>query len=102
MPAPLPPGTEMTLDQAAPEVMPMPAPPGQGVVQRIIVEGTQRIEPDSVLSYMLLRQGQPYDPATADRSLKVLFDTGLFSDVRMDFDGSTLTVRVVENPILNQ
>ena len=64
--------------------------------------GTQRIEPDSVLSYLLLRQGQAYDPAIADRSLKVLFDTGLFSDVRMDWDGMTLTVRVVENPILNQ
>src|ERR1051325_10697383 len=109
-PAPMPmqappgglPGVEMTLDQVAPAVMPMPAPPGQGVVQRIIVEGTQRIEPDSVLSYLLLHQGQPYDPAVADRSLKVLFDTGLFSDVRMDWDGMTLTVRVVENPILNQ
>ncbi len=92
----------MTLDQAAPVVMPMPAPQGQGPVQRIVVEGTQRIEPDSVLSYLLLRQGQAYDPAVADRSLKVLFDTGLFSDVRMDWDGMTLTVRVVENPILNQ
>ena len=92
----------MTLDQAAPIVMPAPAPPGQGVVQRIVVEGTQRIEPDSVLSYLLLRVGQQYDPAVADRSLKVLFDTGLFSDVRMDWDGMVLTVRVVENPILNQ
>jgi outer membrane protein insertion porin family len=92
----------MTLDQAAPLVTPTPAPQGQGPIQRIVVEGTQRIEPDSVLSYLLLRQGQPYDPAIADRSLKVLFDTGLFSDVRMDWDGMTLTVRVVENPILNQ
>ena len=92
----------MTLDQAAPQVTPTPAPQGQGPIQRILVEGTQRIEPDSVLSYLLLRQGQAYDPAIADRSLKVLFDTGLFSDVRMDWDGMTLTVRVVENPILNQ
>jgi len=101
-PGGLPPGPEMTLDQAAPLVTPMPAPQGQGPIQRILVEGTQRIEPDSVLSYLLLRQGQAYDPAIADRSLKVLFDTGLFSDVRMDWDGMTLTVRVVENPILNQ
>jgi outer membrane protein insertion porin family len=99
---PAPPGEQMTLDQAAPVVMPTPAPPGQGLIQRIVVEGTQRIEPDSVLSYLLLRVGQQYDPAIADRSLKVLFDTGLFSDVRMDWDGMVLTVRVVENPILNQ
>src|SRR5260370_35163692 len=80
----------------------MPAAMGQGPIQRILVEGTQRIEPDSVLSYLLLRQGQAYDPAIADRSLKVLFDTGLFSDVRMDWDGMTLTGRVGENPMLNQ
>src|ERR1700720_856626 len=92
-PGNLPPGPEMTLDQAAPVVTPTPAPQGQGPIQRIAVEGTQRIEPDSVLSYLLLRQGQAYDPAIADRSLKVLFDTGLFSDVRMDWDGMTLTVR---------
>src|SRR5258707_14357784 len=101
-PGGLPPGPEMTLDQAAPQVTPTPAPQGQGPIQRIVVEGTQRIEPDSVLSYLLLRQGQAYDPAIADRSLKVLFDTGLFSDVRMDWDGMTLTVRVVESPIINQ
>jgi outer membrane protein insertion porin family len=92
----------MTLDQAAPPVTLAPAPPGMGVIARIVVQGTQRIEPDSVLSYMLLREGQPYDPAVADRSLKALFDTGLFADVRMSWDGSMLTVNVVENPILNQ
>jgi len=100
--AALAPGEAMSLDQAAPQVTPTPAPPGQGTVERVVVEGTQRIEPDSVLAYLLLHQGQAYDAATADRSLKVLFDTGLFSDVRMDWDGMTLTVRVVENPILNQ
>src|SRR5437868_6590424 len=100
-PAPggLPPGPEMTLDQAAPVVTPTPAPQGQGPIQRIAVEGTQRIEPDSVLSYLLLRQGQAYDPAIADRSLKVLFDTGLLSDLRMVWDRMTLTVRVVVSPI---
>src|SRR5262245_14610954 len=98
----VPAAEEMTLDQAAPPVTLAPAPPGQGVIQRIVVEGTQRIEAGSVLSYLLLRQGQLYDPASADRSLKTLFDTGLFADVRLDWDGMVLTVRVVENPILNQ
>lgn len=101
MPGPVDP-TPLTLDQAAPVVAPASAPQGQGTIQRILVEGTQRIEADSVLSYLLLRQGQAYDAGTADRSLKVLFDTGLFADVRLEWDGMALTVRVVENPILNQ
>jgi outer membrane protein insertion porin family len=74
----------------------------EGVVETILVEGTQRVEPGSVISYMALRQGTPYDPVAADQSLKTLFETGLFADVRMNWDGTMLTVRVVENPIINQ
>ena len=40
--------------------------------------------------------------AAADRSLKALFATGLFSDVTIDMQGSTLVVKVTENPILNR
>lgn len=72
------------------------------VVRRISVEGTQRIEPATVVSYMVVHEGEVYDDAAADRSLKALFGTGLFADVRMNWDGSTLTVRVVENPIINR
>ncbi len=40
-----------------------------GNVQTIIVEGTQRIEPDTVKSYLLIQEGDPFDPARIDRSL---------------------------------
>ncbi len=80
----------------------VPASTVPAVVRRIVVEGTQRVEPATVVSYMLVHEGEIYDDAAADRSLKALFATGLFADVRMNWDGSTLTVRVVENPILNQ
>ena len=75
-----------------------PAP----VIQRISVRGTQRIEPGTVLSYMSVRQGEAYDEQAVDRSLKTLFATGLFADVKFNWNGSTLTVNVVENPIINQ
>jgi len=96
------PAAAQLLGQPGSAAPPIIAPALQGIVQDIAVEGTQRIEPDSVIAYMVLRPGQPYDPVIADTSLKLLFDTGLFADVRMNWDGSTLTVRVVENPILNQ
>jgi outer membrane protein insertion porin family len=72
------------------------------VIQRIVVRGTQRIEPATVLSYMSVHQGEPYNELAVDRSLKTLFATGLFADVKMNWNGSTLTVNVVENPIINQ
>ena len=58
--------------------------------------------PETIRSYLQLKEGQPYDPAAADRSLKALFGTGLFSDVVIDMQGSTLVVKVTENPIINR
>ena len=72
------------------------------IVQEIVVEGTQRIEPDTVNSYLLIREGDPFDPARIDRSLKSLFATGLFADVTLRQQGETLVVNVVENPIINR
>jgi outer membrane protein insertion porin family len=52
--------------------------------------------------YLQLKEGQPYDCGGADRSLKALFATGLFADVVIDMQGSTLVVKVTENPIINR
>lgn len=78
-----------------------PAPLGPPV-KNIVVRGTQRIEPATVLSYVTIHVGDPYDEQAVDRSLKALFATGLFADVSFPWDGSTLTINVVENPIINQ
>ena len=85
--------------QAAPAALAAPVGPP---VQQINVRGTQRIEPGTVLSYMTIRPGDSYSPEEVDKSLKTLFATGLFSDVKMNWNGTTLTVNVVENPIINQ
>lgn len=72
------------------------------VIRQIVIEGVQRIEPDTVRTYLLVREGDPFDPARIDRSLKSLFATGLFSDVSMARDNGTLIVSVAENPIINR
>jgi outer membrane protein insertion porin family len=73
-------------------------------IQHIVVRGTQRVEPATVLTYVGLREGDNFTPADADTALKALTATGLFADVRTSFDeaGGTLTIRVTENPIVNQ
>ena len=48
------------------------------------------------------RKVSPTITAAADRSLKALFGTGLFSDVVIDMQGSTLVVKLTENPIINR
>ncbi len=63
--------------------------------------GNQRIEDGTIKSYMLVAPGDPFDPDRLDRSLKTLYATGLFQDVKIQRDGSALVVTVVENPIVN-
>ena len=68
----------------------------------IRVEGTFRIEPETVRTYMVVRVGQNYDTAAVDRSVKTLFSSGFFSDVTIRREGDGLVVTVVENPIINR
>jgi outer membrane protein insertion porin family len=72
------------------------------IIQGILVEGNQRLEKQTVLSYLTVQQGQPFDQRELDTSLKVLFATGLFADVNFERRGNLLVVRVVENPIINR
>jgi outer membrane protein insertion porin family len=73
-----------------------------GIITAIQIQGNVRAEPETIRSYLQLKEGQPFDAAAADRSLKALFGTGLFSDVSIDMQGSTLVVKVTENPIINR
>jgi outer membrane protein insertion porin family len=71
------------------------------VVSQIVLEGGQRVERETVLSYLQLTPGQQFDNQKIDQSIKALFQTGLFSDVSIVRRGATLVVRVVENPLVN-
>lgn len=74
----------------------------QGVVRDVKVVGNERIEPETVLSYMDVRPGDPLNPETMDRIVKSLYRTGLFADVSVRQTGESLEVRVVENPVINE
>jgi outer membrane protein insertion porin family len=75
---------------------------GGGAIAEIRVEGNQRIEPETIRSYMQLSPGDPFEAERIDRALKSLFATGLFADVRLRREVNTLVVQVVENPIINR
>ncbi|HLW26796.1 MAG TPA: outer membrane protein assembly factor BamA [Kiloniellales bacterium] len=91
--------TEASLAPAAAQQQPF----AQGeIIQEIRIEGTQRVDPATVLSYMQVSPGDPYDPFLVDDSLKSIFDTGLFADVTLLRQGNVLVVDVVENPMINR
>ncbi|MBR7159307.1 MAG: outer membrane protein assembly factor BamA [Alphaproteobacteria bacterium] len=71
-------------------------------ITEITVSGNQRIENETILSYMRLDKGDVISDKTMNRALKNLFNTGLFADVNLEKDGTVLKVAVKENPIVNQ
>lgn len=88
--------------QAAP-VAPAEDPvQAEDTIQTIVVEGAQRLEPTTVMSYMKLRVGQPYTQEAADQALKDLFETELFKDVSIRNNQGAVIIEVVENPVINR
>jgi len=73
-----------------------------GPIEEIRIEGSQRIEPETVRSYMQIGPGDTFAADLIDRALKNLFATGLYADVNFRREANTLVVLVVENPIINR
>ncbi|HWA21626.1 MAG TPA: outer membrane protein assembly factor BamA [Caulobacterales bacterium] len=91
--------------QAAPRAATPPAAPTPAqlpVIRQVQVQGNQRVETSTVISYLSIQPGDIADPARIDLSLKTLFATGLFADVQIVQQDANLVVSVVENPIINR
>jgi outer membrane protein insertion porin family len=71
-------------------------------VREIQVVGNRRVEPETVRSYMRVTVGDAYSEARVNQSITALFATGLFADVRIERNGATVVVTVVENPVISQ
>ena len=86
--------------QAAPVVVPPPAP--VETIRSITVTGNQRLEADTVISYMPLRVGEPYTAARGDEALRALYATELFADAQIRNNNGAITIEVRENPVINR
>ncbi len=72
------------------------------VVRSISVSGNQRVDAETIRSYVTIKPGRSFSSFEIDESLKQLFSTGLFSDVQVFQSGRTLVVKVSENPTVNE
>lgn len=68
----------------------------------IRIEGNQRIESETIHSYLPIKVGEEFLPNQLDESLKALHATGYFTDVHVSNDNDTMVVKVEENPIINR
>ena len=55
-------------------------PAAAAVASSVTVKGNQRIEAETIKTYIAIKPGKAYGPADIDASIKTLFDTGLFAD----------------------
>ncbi|MBQ8630396.1 MAG: outer membrane protein assembly factor BamA [Alphaproteobacteria bacterium] len=72
-------------------------------VRKIDVSGLQRVELETVLSYINIQKNENVSQEELDDALKRLYNTGLFADVVMDVSANgNLNIRLLENPIVNK
>ncbi|MGZ8312708.1 MAG: outer membrane protein assembly factor BamA, partial [Allosphingosinicella sp.] len=87
--------------QAA-EAAVQPATPVR-TIRSVSVNGNQRLEVETVLSYTALRPGEPYDNERLDQALRDLLATELFADVQIGgVETGDIVIEVRENPVINR
>ncbi|HYJ81972.1 MAG TPA: outer membrane protein assembly factor BamA, partial [Allosphingosinicella sp.] len=92
--------------QEAPPLQPVPVAPAPepeaSVIRSIAVSGNQRLEPETIVSYVKLRVGEPYDRERLDEALRDLYATDLFADVAIRDNAGNLSIEVRESPVVNR
>jgi outer membrane protein insertion porin family len=68
----------------------------------IRAEGLERLDVGTVLSYLPLSVGDELNPRSARTALRALYASGLFDDVRLENDGTTLVVYLRERPAISK
>lgn len=88
--------------QIAPQSGAQSVLPQQDIIRSITVVGSERLEVQTILSYIGLRVGDTYTQADADQALKDLAATELFSDFSVRNDGGNVVINITENPVINR
>lgn len=71
------------------------------VVKDIKIDGSERIDPTAVETYLGIERGEDVSRYDLDNGLKKLYDTGFFADVGIDMQNGIITVFTTENPSIN-
>ncbi|MDN4633225.1 outer membrane protein assembly factor BamA [Sphingomonas sp. PsM26] len=96
-------GTAPPQTVAAPIAAPATTPAASHTIRSIRVDGVQRVEPETVLSYTKLRTGQPFTNETLDQAIKDLYASDLFADVSIaGAETGDVVLRIRENPVINR
>lgn len=68
------------------------------IISDVKVIGNGRLDDGTIFNYLPLKVGDEVDDEEARHSIKVLFETGFFRNVKLSKDDTTLVVEVEERP----
>ncbi|MDE4302762.1 outer membrane protein assembly factor BamA [Phaeobacter gallaeciensis] len=66
------------------------------------VEGNQRIQSDTIVSYAALERGKPVSAGQLNDAYQRILDSGVFETVELVPSGNSLIIKVTEFPTINQ
>lgn len=69
---------------------------------QVQIEGNQRVEPATILSYANIARGEPVNAGDLNDAFQNILASGLFEDVELIPSGNTLVIRVQEFPTINR
>jgi outer membrane protein insertion porin family len=75
------------------------------VINKIVIQGNERIEPDAIKRAMKTQIGDPYIPAKLSQDLEIIYRMGYFDDIRIEAEtdpdgGQTIIFHVKEKPTI--
>ncbi len=72
------------------------------VITDIEIKGNQRLDFNTIQSYINIKIGDKFDPETLNDAFKSLFATDLFSQISFLKENTKLIVSIEENPVINR
>lgn len=71
------------------------------VIEKMQVKGNQRLEAETIYSYLPFAVGDDVDTNAVNEAIKELYKTGFFNDVKIDVKGSSVVIDVNERPAIS-
>ena len=71
------------------------------IINNIIVENNQRIDDETIVSYLQINPGDSVNYSILNKKLKKMYKLGLFADIKLRVSKGNLIVLIKENPMIN-
>jgi len=79
---------------------------GQEVLEKIEIEGNDRVTKETILYYLSSREGDYYSEELLQRDFRVLWSTGFFANIKFErsngSQGKVVKIIVEENPVIKE